>query len=354
MSKKMNCWEFKNCRKVFLVKNRLITCPVITYFRQDGINNGKNAGRVCWTINNTFCNGAQVKDVKEKISKCFKCEFYLKVKEEEGKNFILAPSSQKFPSENNENEINNNNKDKGCISLETKNLLVEKSRIILEKIENNEIPSMEEWNEVTETINKQITDKIKFPISISKIKIIDNYTYSHTINVAITSSIFAKFLGYSKDNIKTITLAGFAHDIGKIKIPQSILNKKEKLSYEEMKVAKKHTIYGYEIAQKIPLPEIVCKIVLNHHERLDGSGYPNKIKENQISAFTQLISIIDVYDSLTSDKSYKQKVSPSEALNLMLLEGRNALNLDLLYQFSQFISRTDAKMISNVFKKNFL
>jgi HD-GYP domain-containing protein (c-di-GMP phosphodiesterase class II) len=113
-------------------------------------------------------------------------------------------------------------------------------------------------------------------------------------------------------------MGGLLHDVGKRKIDYNIINKASALTREEWEEVKKHPTYGKEVLEEVPaIPTETRKIVYEHHENFDGTGYPNKLKEDDISPLARIVSIADVFDALTTDRSYHKAVPPQEALDTM-------------------------------------
>lgn len=143
----------------------------------------------------------------------------------------------------------------------------------------------------------------------------DEYTYNHSVNVALYSLFISRWLGYSEEEIKNVIRAGLLHDVGKLKIPRSILNKKGKLTAEEYELIKTHTSIGYELSAGITnLDEEIRKAILCHHEREDGSGYPKGLKGRELNDYSKIVAVADVYDALTSERAYKKKATPFQAI----------------------------------------
>lgn len=139
----------------------------------------------------------------------------------------------------------------------------------------------------------------------------DEYTFHHSVNVAIISGILGKWLSYDGEELQHLILAGLLHDIGKTQIPQDILNYPGELNQQQMDIMKLHTVHGYQLLSEIPdLPKSICYGALQHHERYDGSGYPSRVNQEKIHPFARIIAIADIYDAMTSDKVYKEKVTP--------------------------------------------
>ncbi len=143
----------------------------------------------------------------------------------------------------------------------------------------------------------------------------DSYTFSHSINVAITAILIGIDLKLREPGLKELASAAFLHDIGKVKIPVAILNKKEPLTPKERELLNLHPKAGYDILKAEPeISHEVKTGVLLHHENYDGSGYPFGIYADKIHIYAQIIHVADVWDALTSKRSYKDANSPREAL----------------------------------------
>ncbi|MEE4244066.1 MAG: HD domain-containing phosphohydrolase [Kangiellaceae bacterium] len=142
-------------------------------------------------------------------------------------------------------------------------------------------------------------------LMMTLIKNRDHYTAEHCLNVGILGMSFARYLEMPESEIEMIGLCGMLHDLGKVKIPRKILNKQDKLSEREFERVKKHPEQGYKmLIEKGDIPSQVLDVAYNHHERLDGTGYPRKLQGEEISLTTRIISIIDVFDAITSDRCY--------------------------------------------------
>lgn len=176
----------------------------------------------------------------------------------------------------------------------------------------------------------------------------DEYTYTHSLNVAFYSMLMGKWLRLGDDNIKKIIKAGLLHDIGKTKIPIEILNKNAGLSYDEFEVVKKHTLYGYDLIRTMNyFSEEVCNAVLSHHEREDKSGYPFGICGKQIDIYSKIIAIADVYDAMTSDRIYKKKSTPFEVFDMFQIMGVKKFDTKIIRTFLTNLSTcyVDSKVV---------
>ncbi len=150
---------------------------------------------------------------------------------------------------------------------------------------------------------------------VSVVEAKDVYTESHSIRVAKYSSFIASEMGYPKSFIEDIWVAGVLHDIGKIGISDSILNKSSTLTEEEYDIIKQHPDIAYRIVSKIGLGEVILKAIKHHHERHDGKGYPDKIKGDEISIMAAIISVADAFDAITSNRPYRKSRSIMQGIN---------------------------------------
>lgn len=155
-------------------------------------------------------------------------------------------------------------------------------------------------------------------ISLARLKSADDYTYMHSVAVCALMLATARQLGLSEDYIRLAGIAGLLHDVGKLTIPDSILNKPQKLSDTEFERVKLHPEAGGAILRQSPdVDALVLDVCLHHHEKADGSGYPHRLAGNQISLFAQMGAVCDVYDAVTSNRPYNRGWDPAEAIQRM-------------------------------------
>jgi putative nucleotidyltransferase with HDIG domain len=172
---------------------------------------------------------------------------------------------------------------------------------------------------ITNDLMKAINDNAAIAVDINALKTSDEYTFKHSVDVATMSMIIAKNMGYSQDDIYNIGLAGLLHDIGKSKVPLEILNKPAKLNDEEFAVMKKHTIFGYEIIkEKENFSKTIALAVLQHHEKMNGKGYPLGVTSDKISNFAKILSVVDVYDALVTERPYKKGLSQRTSIEMIM------------------------------------
>jgi putative nucleotidyltransferase with HDIG domain len=149
----------------------------------------------------------------------------------------------------------------------------------------------------------------------------DDLTFAHSLNVSLICNVFGHWLKLSEKDIEVLTLCGLLHDVGKLMLPPDLINKKEPLTDAEFATIKTHTVQGYQALKDQDVDIRVKYVALMHHERCDGSGYPNGFKGSQIDSFAKIVAIADVYDAMTSARVYRPALSPFEAISVFESEG---------------------------------
>ncbi len=156
-------------------------------------------------------------------------------------------------------------------------------------------------------------------LPLARLKQHDNYTFQHSVSVCALMTAFARTLGVSRETIHEIAVGALLHDVGKARVPDEILNKPGKLTDAEFDRMKSHVVQSKIILQATPgISPIALDVAAQHHERFDGSGYPNKLAGQGISLYGRMGAIVDVYDAITSDRVYHKGMAPTEALRKLL------------------------------------
>ena len=161
----------------------------------------------------------------------------------------------------------------------------------------------------------------------------DDVIFHHSINVALIASIFGKILNLDDKELTTLKLGAILHDVGKLAIPQRLLTTHEKLSEKDFSIIKSHTTKGYDLLSKQELPLEIKNIALMHHERCDGSGYPNGLKSNEIDKFAKIIAIADCYEAMTSPRAYRDIINPFEVIEFFETDGYRLFDPEYVIPF---------------------
>lgn len=169
----------------------------------------------------------------------------------------------------------------------------------------------------------------------------DPNTGDHCERLVERGKAFGEFLNLSRNEIRDLMWGGYLHDIGKVGIPDNVLLKQGKLTAQEWEIMRQHVLIGERICQPLRTMRGVIPIIRHHHERWDGSGYPDGLMGNEIPFLAQVFQVIDIYDALTSERPYKAAFTPEESLDIMREEvARGWRNPELVEQFAKFIHST--------------
>lgn len=189
-------------------------------------------------------------------------------------------------------------------------------------------------SEVSTSLLDVVNASSDINISLNSIKVSDDYTFKHCVDVSTMGLLLGRQLKLDESYLRDIAVAGVLHDLGKTKIPDEILNKPGKLTDSEFRIIQTHPIYGYElVAQSKQLTNRAKLGIIEHHEKIDGTGYPRKLKGEQISLIGKILAVVDVYDALVTKRPYRTDlIEPAEAIEMML-SMYNQFDLDILKAF---------------------
>ncbi len=162
----------------------------------------------------------------------------------------------------------------------------------------------------------------------------DDYTFQHSVRVSMLATMIGKWLGYTQAQLIELAEASLLFDIGKMKIPGFILNKPESVSDDEFEVLKRHSQFGYRVLMMTKgVTSNIKYSALQHHERMDGSGYPLRLRSGQIHEYAKIIMICDIFDAMTHDRPYKKKISPFKAAEYIAWQSGSTLDYKIAYVF---------------------
>ena len=250
------------------------------------------------------------------------------------------------------------------------------NKIVVQEAITNElrscaINSIKDFDlETTINISKKIVDQLMSSDSIMldliDLRTFDDYTYRHSVNVAILSTMIAMGMDFKYDELTDLCLAALLHDIGKLQISDEILNKPAGLTEEEYALVKTHPSIAYNIIKDRWDISATTKIgILCHHENVDGSGYPFGLRDSKIHRFARIIHVCDVYDALTSKRPYKNPYSPADASEFLMASCGSLFDRDVVEVFlgyvpiypkgsTVYLSDGRKAIIANNFKYNIL
>lgn len=166
----------------------------------------------------------------------------------------------------------------------------------------------------------------------------DRYLMEHSVNLSVLMTIFGRHLGFEQDYIREMAIGALLHDLGKIRVPDAILHKPGSLTDAEFAVMRAHPAHSHKILQNLSgISRIALETVEQHHEKIDGTGYPYGLTSAQLSVHGRMLAITDVYDAITADRCYHERITAQEALRRMLQWTRHHLDGELLQRFIKAI-----------------
>lgn len=198
---------------------------------------------------------------------------------------------------------------------------------------------MESTKLLIANIVEQLLENKDAIVNLIDLKFFDDYTFFHSVNVAVLSVVVGVGMGLDKESLYNLGLGAVLHDIGKIFIDVDILNKQGKLTTDEYEIIKKHSEYGYKfLKESYEIPTASYVAVLHHHEKFNGGGYPTGISKEKISLLGRIICVADVYDALTSNRSYRKALLPSEAMEYIMANGGLMFDVNVAKVFAKKVA----------------
>jgi HD-GYP domain-containing protein (c-di-GMP phosphodiesterase class II) len=187
---------------------------------------------------------------------------------------------------------------------------------------------------VVDDIMNSLTSNPGAMLSLCRIRNVDEYTFLHSVSVGTLMAAFCAFQNMDETTVRQAGIGGLMHDLGKMKTPSQILNKPDRLTPQEFDIMKRHPGEGHQLLQDIKgIRDEQLIITIQHHERLDGSGYPHKLTAEHIDPLAQMAAIADVYDALTAERCYHHAMPPTEALRKLLEWSRHHFNVQHVHRF---------------------
>lgn len=220
-------------------------------------------------------------------------------------------------------------------------VMIQHIREAFENFVNNgvELPSDQLLSD-TVTLFRSCRTTIDLFDMLHNMRSVDDSTYAHSLNVSLICRMLGKWLKADNEKLDTLTLCGLYHDIGKLKIPDEILNKPGKYTDEEFALVKKHPEFGYDLLKSLPLNDHILKSALMHHERCDGSGYPDHLTSKVTDNYAMIVAIADVYDAMTAARSYRAPLCPFQVIENFEKDGLSKYKPKYILTFLERIATT--------------
>jgi len=191
---------------------------------------------------------------------------------------------------------------------------------------------------MAESLIENVLSNKNVLLSLVDIRSLDNYLYSHSVNVAVTSLTLGIALKLPKRQLHYLCIGALLHDVGKVFIPKEILTKTEALTSEETSILKKHSALGYKyLSDSYNLSANSKIIALQHHERPDGLGYPNELANDEINTLSKIVSIADVYDTLSTGRPNQKALFPSDVLEYLMSNAGKKFDYDIVNTFCKIV-----------------
>lgn len=223
---------------------------------------------------------------------------------------------------------------------ETRAMAVKRVYDVFQQITKKGTFETEPLTKASSTIVNDIMERKNNLVQLTDLRAHDMYTFAHSVNVAMLSALLATLLGFSKEKISDLTMGALLHDLGKTVVPQDILNKPSRLTDQEFTVIKNHPVAGSDkiLGLNIPRAETIAIVARQHHEKINGTGYPDKRAGNNIHPYGRIAAIADVYDALTSERPYKKGYAPSVAHHIMVNCSPGHFDEEFLHLFFQNVA----------------
>ena len=237
--------------------------------------------------------------------------------------------------------------DKVSEDIEVKTVITKQERMeskkavkeVLEDIKQGKKLNIQNVSGHVDNIIEDITNNKELIINLKNIRSKDAYTFSHSVNATVLAIKIGIGLNISKDKLKKLGKGVMLHDIGKVKIPDSILKKKGKLTDEEYKEIKSHPDIGYKLVKNnFDITSLSQYILKHHHEKIDGSGYPHGKTGDELHQFAKIACVCDVFDALTSDRCYRDAWSNAKALDMLISKAGIEFDAQVVSAFKQNIA----------------
>ena len=224
------------------------------------------------------------------------------------------------------------------VAQENHTVLGSTAEIVMADIANNKTLNLPV---LRKAINPMVESVIRNPEAFSwltRMKSKDDYTYKHSVSSAVWSVALGRQLGLPKRDLQALGMGALLFDVGKMKLPEKLINNPNRFNQTEFKLVKKHVDYSVEIVQSIPgIDNKIVEMIATHHERHNGSGYPNGLKGNKIPLFGKIAGLTDCYDALTSDRAFQSATSPHDAVRKLYDWSNIDFQAELVEQFIQLV-----------------
>jgi len=212
-------------------------------------------------------------------------------------------------------------------------------REVLTNVRNGKTVNSEKVRQVVNNLLEELIANRNAVYNLVEIRSLEDHNFVHSVSVSVLAIMTGIALGYNYLKLKQLGTGAILHDIGKTGIPRGIMNKTGKLTPEEYEIVKKHSQIGYDLLRKCnDITSVSAHAVWQHHERMDGSGYPRGLKGGEIHEFARIVALADTYDALSSDRCYRKRLWPHEAIEFIRDKCKTLFDPDIVAVFLQNIA----------------
>lgn len=223
----------------------------------------------------------------------------------------------------------------------TRVMAVTKTKAIFDNLQTNQQVNVEAVRQVAASVVAELMNNKWAMVHLNDIRAYDDYTFGHSVNVCVLAVLTGIALGtMNRPRLEKLAMGALLHDVGKMMVPNKILNKPGKLNREEWKIMRRHSAYGFEIlrARSQELSILSAHVALQHHEKFNGEGYPRGLRGTDIHEFARIVAVADVYDALTSDRAYNRALLPHQAYEILLAAENTHFDGEILQAFLERIA----------------
>ncbi len=212
-------------------------------------------------------------------------------------------------------------------------------RDVMVRMSNESVMDVDIMQDMVDVVLEEVLQNRSVQVGLNDIGTTDDYTLTHSVSTTVYALLLASRLNYSKNMLKKLAIGALLHDIGKVLLDKDILFKEGALDEDEIEYVKQHTTLGYmTLKESVTLSELSRIIALQHHERMDGSGYPSGVKASEVHEFSRIVAIADVYDALTTDRCYHKKWPNDKAVSYLIKCAGDKFDTELVRTFVQLVA----------------
>ncbi|GAB1255826.1 HD-GYP domain-containing protein [Aurantivibrio plasticivorans] len=204
---------------------------------------------------------------------------------------------------------------------------------VMHDVKMGNVVNLQPVEDMADSISESIRRNQSALSCFTRLRCKDQYLMEHSFSVAVLMGVLARAMGFSGDEMHELVTGGLLHDVGKVHVPDEILNKPGSLTPDEWEEMKRHVQYGEEALNQPEVPTVIKQICAQHHERLDGTGYPRGLSKDAVVMAARMGAVVDVYDAITADRVYHQGMLPTAAMKKILDWSGSHLDSEVVYQF---------------------